>query len=335
MIYSIFLFSILGLSQTDSNYLESNLILEANTYPNFSQLKKLNDKLDLSTPSNQIQTYSHNFISNAWIKILTIDPSIYYNHFLINNSGRILISYNFDVKFPTEKLPNECNTIYNLISQESKNEVYLNDNYIGSGNHVNFRTNEKNVKITANFIPTIKYRIDHFKLKKRCSTCGKTCKFIYSEELTDSFVLSDTFIAKVQEDNLNFSIINPITYFNTTSFNYKSSNYSKISLNFDNSNLSLNNYIFKAKKLPSNAFYLIAKEQKSVKLFNSVIINKSIIIPKSNKCEIKINNFFHLKKLNCNFNNSKELKDNSKKINPIFLLIFILIIGGIITWNVA
>ena len=120
-----------NLSQADKDLLISDIFNSNKTNPNFDFVYQWNTNLNISnSPDGKI--YSSETIKNAWIKIISLMPSIIENNTLYSsNSGKLLTAYSYNYQLPSGIVSGDCNTYYSLSSRTEQLNVYINGNLIG------------------------------------------------------------------------------------------------------------------------------------------------------------------------------------------------------------
>ena len=104
-----------GLSQSDKDYLLSDIIADQKNFPAHDFVRDWNLQVDTSKKPIDIKDYNQEFIKNAWAKILIIMPSVKENNIIYHTSqGEVLSAFDYDVQLPTGTESGDCKTKYYL-----------------------------------------------------------------------------------------------------------------------------------------------------------------------------------------------------------------------------
>jgi len=121
-----------NLSSLDKDLLISDIFNKNKTTPDFNFIYSWNTNLNiLKSPDGR--TSSSGTISNAWMKIITLMPSIIENNILYGSkNGKLMTSYNYNVNLPSGTESGDCRTDYYGLSSYANLNVYLNNELIGT-----------------------------------------------------------------------------------------------------------------------------------------------------------------------------------------------------------
>ena len=319
-----------NLSQSDKDLLISDIFNSNKTSPNFDFVYQWNTNLNISTsPDGKI--YSSGTIKNAWIKIISLMPSIIENNTLYSSSaGKLLTAYNYSYQLPTAIASGDCKTYYTLSSKTEQLNVYINNNPIGHDKLISFNNLNQDANFKSELVISLKYKIDHYKNKKYCSKydskgrCIKysyRCEFSNSEYKTDILTISDQLSAKFYQNNpaSTFKVIDK--YSGITKGVLEAYNYTALSLSFNNSQYKNSKYIYSLNySLP---YYILTIKAEPVEItnFNNININqknKSIYftVADASNCKIQLNDFFSSKIIACDLSfNEINFSIKTDKIN--------------------
>jgi len=309
-----------GLSESEEDYLISDIISDSKYYPDFQFVNNWNKQSPQNTPPDGIQKYSKGFIEEAWIKILAVMPSVLLNNtLLINNSGELLIGSDYTVNIPSYTEAGDCKTIRNLEKKSEQVNVYFNQMYKGTGKTVQYSVSyddKTNVAIKADYIITVKTIISHYKKKEFCTkkNCVTKCVYHSTENKIDELIIDDVVIAKIDNPILDSTFKIKDKYLNTTKANLTFSEFASLRLTFDNSSFQEDKYLFSVIQnlSPLTIFTIKAEEYNTKEAKNLAISGNNsyeVIIKDMDNCKIIISSFFANKNFDC------DLTFVSNKIN--------------------
>jgi len=282
-----------NLTQIEKDLIISDIYNPNKTTANFDFVYYWNTALNI-TDSPDNHTTSQGTIKHAWLKIITLMPSVLENNTLYGSTnGKLMSAFNYDVELPTEKLSGDCKTTYSLVSNLNILDIYLNGNPIGHDKLMSFNlANPEDLDFDATLNIWVRYKIKHYELN------NGSCDYSYSEYQTDSLRLTDTFFAKVykQFPESSFKITDKIL--DTTKGFIQVENYTDLILTFDNSSFEKRKYVYHLNySLP---YYVLTIRAEP---FNESIINNIFIEEQNNKfifsvkntgnCQIKLFDHFN------------------------------------------
>ena len=282
-----------NLTQIEKDLIISDIYNPNKTTANFDFIYYWNTALNI-TDSPDNQTTSQGTIKKAWLKIITLMPSILENNTLYGSTnGKLMSAYGYNVELPTEKKSGDCKTTYSLVSNTKSLNVYLNGNLIGQDKLSSFALSEpKDLDFYAVLNIAVRYEIKHYDLDEE-----ENCVYDSREYKTDSLILQDTFNAKAyrQEPESSFKITDKIL--DTTKGFLEANNYTKLVLSFSNSSFERRKYVYHLNySLP---YYILTIRAEP---FNETIVNNIFIEEQNNKflfsvrdidnCQIKLYNHF-------------------------------------------
>ena len=296
-----------NLSQTDKDLLISDIFNPNKTTPDFNFVYQWNTNLNIPN-SPDGKTYSSGTINSAWIKIISLMPSIIENNTLYSsNAGELQTAYGYNYQLPSGTASGDCNTYYSLSSKTEQLNVYVNGNLIGHDKLTAFNNlNQENLNFKTELVVNLEYRIDHYRSQVYCGkyingTCMQyyyTCQFSSTEYKTDSLTISDQLNAQLYQSNLTSSFKVTGEYYNTTKGVLQADNYTDLILSFNNSEYEYSNYIYSLNySLPYYALTIRADPAEIIN-FNNIHVDKQdnnfyFTVGDASNCKIQLNDFFN------------------------------------------
>lgn len=318
------------LSQTDKDLLISDIFNLNKTNPNFDFVYQWNTNLNISnSPDGKI--YSSGTIRNAWVKVISLMPSVIENNTLYSSSsGKLLTAYSYGYQLPSGTVSGDCKTSYLLSSKTEQLNVYINGNLIGHDKLTSFNNLNQDANFKSELAISIKYRIDHYHNNKYCSkrdSKGKCIKYSYRCELssteykTDKLTLSDQLSAKFYQNSPAGTFRITDRYSGITKGVLDASNYTNLILSFNNSQYKNSRYIYSLNySLPYYALTIKA-EPAEITGFSNININRKnnsvyFTVADASNCRVQLNDFFSTKIIPCDLSfNEINFSIKTDKIN--------------------
>ena len=302
-----------NLSQIDKDLLISDIFNKNKTTPNFDFVYQWNTNLNIPN-SPDGNTYSSGTINGAWVKIISLMPSIIENNTLYSsNAGKLLTAYNYNYQLPSGTASGDCKTYYSLSSKTEKLNVYINNNLIGQDKLTAFNNlNQENLNFKSELVINLRYKIDHYKNKRycgryshgRCVSYYYRCEFSSTEYRADSLTISNQLNAKLYQNTpvSSFKITNK--YNNITQGSLEASNYSNLILSFNNSQYEYDKYIYSLNySLPYYALTIRAEPTENIN-FNNIHVDKQnhsfyFTVADASNCQAILYDFFSSRVFPC------------------------------------
>ena len=187
---------------------EKFYLLVHNTFPEaplLSNIRNYNLLMPFYCPPKDTQVVDKTYIRNAWVRAITIMPSIADEdnvHWALPK-GEVMVSHNYSIQVPrsaTNVYP-DCGIVYTLLNSSAHLSVYANGNYIGDSHLTTYTTNSTNLGIRADLFVSAAVRKDYYVSNCYCCKSGKDgC-----EETCCSCDFSNTEVDKEQA-SLNSSL---------------------------------------------------------------------------------------------------------------------------------
>jgi len=309
------------LSQADKDLLIADIFNANKTSPNFDFIYSWNTNLNIPhSPDGRVQ--SAGIIKEAWIKIMALMPSIIENNILYaSKTGKLLTAYNYRISLPSGTENGDCKTSYYSSGIKETLSVYLNDNLIGNNKISAYilNSNPENLNFVSKLRIEASYNVNHYKNNRYCikyysnGECRKyeyRCEFDYTESRTDSLTLSDSFNAKLYQNQANSSFKVTNQYSGITQGVLTATNFSQVALSFSNSFYQENKYVYSLNyTLPYYILTLRAEPLKTSK-FNNIHIEKAqnkilFNVKDSSNCQIKLSDHFSSQIKSCDLSFNK------------------------------
>jgi len=320
------------LSQQEKELLIADIFNENQVFPEHDFIYYWNINLNLETSPDQTQT-SLGTIRNAWLKILSLSPSVIEDNVLYGSSnGKLISEFNYNYQLPSGTASGDCKTRYYLESKKADLKTYLNNNLIGTSkiSSFNINSNPDNLNFKAKLDIEVKYRVKHYERERYCcryddeGDCTRycySCEYDRTEYKTDKLTLTDNFNAKLSKINpeASFNIIDK--YRDLTKGILKANNFTNLILEFSNSKYENSKYVYSFNY--STPYYILTLKADKLENtnFNNLNLQKSgndllITLKDDSNCKLKVYTHFFSQTLNCNSNYQEtEFEIKTDKLN--------------------
>ncbi len=177
---------------------------ESITGNSFEKIADWNKNLEFGGyPPNNSVTGSSYTIKDAWLSIVSVQPSVYgEDRLLVNSSGSVLTRHSFVFVVQDKKRAKDCRTIYRICGYNYSLDTYLDGEKINNKSNAEAffnLTNSSEYWITSKLSIQSEYMVDHYKKKRHCKEdedgdkdCWYSCDYYKTEDVWDSLVLSDS-----------------------------------------------------------------------------------------------------------------------------------------------
>lgn len=301
-----------NISQTEKDYLLSDIISDSKHYPDHQLIKQWNSKVSTTTAPNGVVKKNSEYVKDSWVKILAVMPSVMFNDTLyISNNGEVLVGYNHELYVPTYTDSGDCKTVRSLVKNTGTSQLYINNNYVGSGHSVQYYTSlphNADVTIKAVYTAEVQLKVKHYTQQKEYYLSnGKkkyrwVCDYDYTEYKTDTVTSQDILKAKIHNPQPSASFTVKDKYLDSVKGEFISKDVVNAELTFFDSYYKEHNYVFSEVISSFNTLTIKAEKQPSLEQKNLASSGSLITVPKVDGCSIAVYDFFSKKVLPCNVN---------------------------------
>jgi len=328
--------------------LVANILYKNTTYPNYAFVNQYNSQITVTAPPNGTINYSKGVIRDAWIKILTINPSIYFeNATYVPKNASYRMEYNYSIILPQNyNNPSQvngqtCKILYSKSSEQSGNNWLIDNQQFGSGKNIEIiSTSYTNVQSQANIQTQTRadaYVWQRYCCKKYGNRCTKycyNCQFQKTTYTTDTLTINYSVNIKnyAHEPNASFTIT--AHYSDTYKGFLTKDNQTSVSINLNNSYYSNQLFVYSANfsNKPYNFLYLIAQKEETKSSRNVIVSNNSFYVHDAGNCSIQTADLFTIQTKPClvNITNTTQEQVAEPVIYSDFNFLFRLMILGVI-----
>jgi len=279
--------------------------------PNHNFVSLWNNDVKRDSAPDGILVQNKGIIKDAWLKILSVMPSVIENNTLYSdNIGKVQTEYNYRIELPQGTESGDCRTDYSLAGNSSNIDLSANDILFGHDKLSSFDIDADSLDFKANLEIQAQDRIDHYKKYTYCCQYGAygcsqyctICKYSNTEIRTDSLVLEDNLTAKADPDKPVVSFNTTNKYNGVTKGEVKAENFTSFLLSFADSYYKKSNYAYEYTYSfrPYDIITLKATqfEEKTSHNINIEYTNNSnfnFIVNNAHNCTIKL--FTHFKEI--------------------------------------
>ena len=283
--------------------------------PNHDFVAFWNTRLQVVEAPQGVSKQNEGIIKDAWIKILTVMPSVIEgNKFYCDKNGKVQSDYNYRIELPTGTESGDCRTDYSLERSNPYLYVYSNDNLIGNEKLTSFDTNvEGDIQFKAQLAIDAVTKIDHYQENRYCcrwrnGECRRyctSCDYASTEIKTDNLQISDALNAEVEQEQPKgkFTILDRTR---SIKGRVEASNFTRLTLDFNQSSYqkSLYVYDFVYSLPPYNIITLRAKhyiEKKSSNIYIEPLNSSAFLftVANANNCKFNLYTHFHQTVIPC------------------------------------
>ncbi len=299
----------------EQELLISNLDYNSTYFPDHNYIFLRNTALSFGVPPIGINFYQSTYIQNAWFSIMALMPSVFYNNTLYcSQNTQILSASNYNLIIPptyqSGSYPStsngDCRRTYNLLSNNSQTNVFVNSIYQASGSLTDLTIYNRSSIFAQNTI-NVSVQIDHHNWDTYCckyddGECTKYCHqcvFSWTQIDKDSLTINDSLNVTYYEANLYGSVISKDKYLDTQELEINFSN--SIEVDFNGSSYKSYEYLYELNysKAPYYLATLTAKKQITQRINNLVKEGSRLFVSNQTSCTIHAFDFFNNLYANC------------------------------------
>lgn len=162
--------------------------------PLLPKIREYNLLLPFSCPPNESEVRDGGFIRDAWVQVISINPSVLDGREWAPSKGEVLTRYNYSVKLPasaTNSYPN-CGAVYTLLSSAHNLSIFVNGREVGNSELARYETNSTDLNVEAELLISVSVREDSYAAE--CICCGEGeegCAMCCSCEFAGSRVIDE------------------------------------------------------------------------------------------------------------------------------------------------
>lgn len=284
------------ISNEEKGYLLSDIITESKYYPDSDFVYSWNIKQDL-VKSEDISSSSSSLISDAWVEIYTVMPSVQVDDNLyISDLGNILVGYNHNVYASGSTGRWDCKTERRVVTNSGELSVYVNGELVGSSNLVEYSSYDvDSLEILAKYEVNVRVERKHYQTDKYTSKC----EYSYSDYVSDSLVVEDVLYADIYkfDSTVSFEMIDE--YYDTSKAKYSVSDVVSSELVLGESSYVAHKYLFSENIADSNILQIVA-EPHETDIFENIFLDEEyLVFPKTEYCDILVYGFFGSENISC------------------------------------
>jgi len=297
----------LTLNQTDENLI-AGLIYTSTSRPDYAFIDAYNSKIIVSEPSDNATLFSKDIIKDAWVKILTISPSLLYKGLIfMPGSVKVRTDYSYNIKIPdnyetSDTSADVCRITYSLDSKNDNLDILLNDAVVANGKFasVNVITNST---LKAELSINVVIRADESTWYRYCCGSGDygctrycyKCQYERTNYLTEEVIINDSVSLNRHDEQPVAQAWFIQRYFNSTKGLLNKTNHTSTLLKTGNSSLEQTEFEYYARFSEKPHFFMIleAVDKKSMKIRNMILDNPYFFVASEQNCTLEYFNFFN------------------------------------------
>lgn len=288
------------ITEEEKLYLLGDIFSDTKYRPDHNFVREWNDGVDLATAPNDVTTTSSGYITNAWVDILAVMPSVSYNDTLyVSTDGEVLTAYAHDVNMPSGTEQGDCKTKYSLHSNSATNTVYINGHYVNVGTNAVYTVQLDDtdpVSIDARYVISVTIKVKHYDY----SYLGD-CIYDNTEYRSSNLVLTDTVDAVISNPELNASLSITKQYYDTSKAELITTDFVNTRLEIGDGRYYQHNYIFSEEvtKFPLDVLVVKAEDYFETETVDVVASGNELTFSETFECVIYLDSFFGNTELLC------------------------------------
>lgn len=302
------------LNEQDENYI-ANIIYKNYSIANHEFISEYNDAIIVDAPPDGYVVHNSSFIKDAWLSILTIQPSVvYHNNVYVPEEVELRSEYDYHIAIPQNYLNSNgrrgdtCRIDYSLYNENALLNVTSNNLEYGNQKMTTISIDgDSTLTTTLTIYATIQRVIYTEQLecciwrRPRCRQYCLQCRYQQTDYQNDQVQLSDHINVKYYSHNIQPGFTFIEEYANTKKGIIEKDNQTNIAINFDNAVYSDNALEFSANfsKKPYNFLTITAVDQNSKTTRNLISNNDTIFVNSPESCRVKYNDFFIEEEIDC------------------------------------
>lgn len=294
-----------AIAEEEKEYLLADIISDKKHYPDHDLVRDWNLGVSTTTPPDGTSSVNRGYIRNAWMKVLSVMPSIKLGDKLFTSTeGEVLTAYNHQVRVPSYTSSGDCKTKRYLIQNTGTLRMYLDNNYQGQGHLTSFSTSLPDgikTKIKAIYSVYVRVKIKHYRWRERCygDNCVWRCEYHHTGYSSSRKSITEEIPVVINnpEPTANFDVID--RYYNTVKADFSFEDIVNIELLFDDAYFKQHNYVFSEEKSVGNTRQIVAKNVTNIEENNLAYTGSQIAVASTKGCKIKLYDFFDEEVINC------------------------------------
>jgi hypothetical protein len=300
----------MDIPQEEQDYLIASLFDLA-----FEDIFDYNKDINFNEAPDDVETEDEGYIKDAWVKIISISTGILIDDTIfIDDSGKILTRFNYEIELPDGTEGSDCKTKYSVVDEDSDLNIYKNNNLIGHNEITNFNIYSNENQFKSRLKVRLRTKVKHYRWD------DGDCEYHHKEYRTHTLYSYDYVnTERLNEDfNFDFKIIKK--YLDTTKGILKAENFKNLELEFEDSSYTYNRFLTELdySLLPYYALTLKGIQQDS-EVSNNIFIERDdeikFSVKNTDDCRITISSFFEDYEYDCDLSyEEKEIDIETDKI---------------------
>ncbi|MBT4445618.1 hypothetical protein HOC96_00050 [archaeon] len=267
-------------------------IYKALTYqehPDFETVLEHNKELNIKDPLTEVQ--SSGYIKDAWIGIVSLEPSIKIDNELYSPGFADLIyAYDYNIQTPSGTMQGDCKTEYSISNNHQIN-TYLNNEATEEISFTQDSIVRKELTVTATI------NIKHYTWQ---AIGGRMrCAYSSSQSTSSNLTVEDSLEVKYYNEEPDYQLEYTNQVYTTTHGNYSIINATAYNITFDESTVIQKDWYYDYEIDNQDIITILAHPYETRELENINLDNYNFVIPDSNSCQITLYTHFSIKTDDC------------------------------------
>ncbi|MBU0758387.1 MAG: hypothetical protein KKF44_10040, partial [Nanoarchaeota archaeon] len=304
-----------SLNEVDENLI-ANLIYTNTTNPDHDFIYEYNAIIDVEEPPEGIIPTNAEYIKDAWLKFLSIQPSVRFEgNILVPENVEVRSEYDYNIQIPSDFHSDNpvdgqiCQILYDLESESSNLEVLVDDTLIDQGKLCEIIIVQNSTITTkATIETTIKAEISVWDKyccdwdEDGCTGYCYDCDYSHNEYYPETVIMVDSedVVKNEHEIIAEFDLISQ--YFDTTKGKFRKDNLTNLIVTFPEAYYKDTDVVYSANFSNKPYYFLVLQAMRNNDRETSNLYrnNDTLFVSNAETCQISYSDFFNQGVEECN-----------------------------------
>ncbi len=258
--------------------------LTYNEHPDFDLVLSYNKEVEAKSTETDI--YDSTYIKNAWLEIISLEPTIKIEDNLYSpGDGELLYIFDYDVQLPTGTFSGDCKTTFSVEDIHHNAIKSINSHVVDDI----LLTEDALIEIELNIHATI--HIHRYWWREEYGNLE--CKHYSTQERTDSISLNDSLYVKHYDPSLDYTLDFTHESYDSIHGDYSISEATAYKIKFDDSYIKKNDWYYEYLVSDNNIVTINANYFEKEESKNIYVEGNKFVVQEPNNCEITLYSHFN------------------------------------------